>query len=162
LGPADVPPPGDHHIGRAWQWVRWTGSSSAESDTLAPEHSSLNRSQPPPVASRESLLSCCRGGGGPNYRACSPSERIVPISWDGRNSNWRDAVRLGGMCRQPEMSPTQLCRPIDGNSFVPIVVVICVGSLQPLLKKPDASQWRRDPSDWLVALPRVGGEPGSK
>jgi hypothetical protein len=35
---------------------RWTGSSSAESDTLAPEHSSLDRSQPPPS---QAVKACC-------------------------------------------------------------------------------------------------------
>lgn len=35
---------------------RWTRSSSAESDTLAPEHSSLDRSQPPPS---QAVKACC-------------------------------------------------------------------------------------------------------
>jgi len=59
IGPGRCPSPGDH-IGRAWQWERWTGSSSAESDTLAPEHSSLNRSQPPPS---QAVKACCRVAG---------------------------------------------------------------------------------------------------
>lgn len=112
-----------------------------------------------PVASREGLLWICQGGGGPNYRACSPSERIVPISWDGRTrigatpSYWRQAA-----ANRIHDSP-QLRRPIDGNSYVPIVVVICVGSLQPLLRKNQAPGNGISIAGWWLS--RVGGEPGS-
>jgi len=141
------------------------GNGNAEPDPRRPSPTRWLRSivasiaaNLPPSQAVKGLLPFCQGGGGPNYRACSPSERILPISWDGRNSNWRDAVPIGGTsCRQLEIVSHQLRRPIDGNSFVPIVVVICVGSLQPLLRKTRCLPMESEgPSGWLVALPCEG------